>query len=140
MARGTGSLADRALRRSAAMMRAVGWFTLLGLPAGLVLWPEGFLWGTHPDSPHHPPLSPYLFMLMAMYLAWGVLLLRGARDPIANRALVDYGILANGLHAGVMAVLAVVHPHEGQHLLGDVPVLVVLCGVLWLWYPARVAR
>lgn len=57
-------MTDPSLASSARMMRAVGWFTLLAVPAGLVLYPPGFLWSTHPESPHHPPLSPYLFVLL----------------------------------------------------------------------------
>jgi hypothetical protein len=124
--------------QTAAMMRIVGWFTLLVLPLGLVAYPAGFLWGTHPDSPHHP-LSPYLFMLLAMYVAWAALMIRGARDPLANRAIVDYGILANALHGLVMLVEAFIYPHELQHLWADVPLLFVLCGVLWWWHPGRAA-
>jgi hypothetical protein len=128
------------LARSAAMMRAAGWITLVALPAALALYPPGFLWGTHPGSPHGPPWSPYLFMLAAMYGAWGVLMIRGARDPLANRSLVDYGILANGLHGLVMLVQAFVYPHELQHLWADVPALFALCAALWIWHPARGAR
>ena len=81
---------------SARMMRVVGWGTLIA-PVVAFVYPPGFLWGTHPESPHHPPLSPYLFMLGAMYAAWAILMIRGARDPLAHRSIVDYGILANGL-------------------------------------------
>ena len=122
---------------SARMMRIVGWFVLLVLPLGLVAYPAGFLWGTHQESPHYPPLSPYLFMLLAMYVAWAVLMIRGARDPLGNRAIVDYGILANALHGLVMFGEAFVYPHELQHLWADVPLLFVLCAVLWRWHPAR---
>jgi len=125
------------LERSATMMRAVGWVTLVILPAGLLAYPAGFLWGTHAESPHHPPFSPYLFMLLAMYVAWTVLMIRGARDPLANRAIVDYGILANLLHALVMLVEAFVYPYEMQHLWADVPALFIICAVLWIWHPAR---
>lgn len=126
-------------RRSAAMMRAVGWATLVLVPIGLVAYPAGFLWGTHPESPYHPPLSPYLYMLLAMYVAWGVLMIRGASDPVANRAIVDYGILANLLHALVMLVEAFVYPHEIQHLWADVPLLFAIAAVCWIWHPLRQA-
>jgi hypothetical protein len=104
------------------------------------VYPPGFLWGTHPESPYHPPLSPYLFMLGAMYLAWAILMIRGARDPVAHRSIVDYGILANGLHGLVMLVQSFVYPHEHQHLFADVPLLFVICAVLWIWHPQRVVR
>jgi len=122
------------------MMRAVGWLTLVVLPAGFVLYPAGFLWGTHAASPHHPPLSPYLFMLLAMYAAWAILMIRGARDPLAHRSIVDYGILANALHGLVMLAEAFVYPHEMQHLWADVPALFAICAVLWIWHPARAVR
>jgi len=132
-------MVGQSLERAAIMMRAVGWFTLVVLPAGFVVFPSGFLWGTHPQSPHEA-LSPYLFMLVAMYAAWAILMIRGARDPAANRAIVDYGILANLLHGLVMLVQAFLYPHELQHLWGDVPALFLLCGVLWHWHPARASR
>jgi hypothetical protein len=120
------------------MMRAVGWFTLVVLPiVTFFVYPPGFLWGTHPESPYHPPLSPYFFMLLAMYVAWAILMIRGARDPLAHRSLVDYGILANGLHGLVMLVQSFVYPHELQHLVADVPAVFLLCAVLWIWRPQR---
>jgi hypothetical protein len=123
---------------SARMMRAVGWFTLVVLPVlTFFVYPPGFLWGTHPESPYHPPLSPYFFMLLAMYVAWAILMIRGARDPLAHRSLVDYGILANGLHGLVMLVQSFVYPHELQHLIADVPAVFLLCVVLWIWHPQR---
>lgn len=122
------------------MMRAIGWGTLLVLPLGFVVYPAGFLWGTHEAAPHGPPLSPYLFMLIAMYAAWGILMIRGARDPLAHRDIVDYGILANALHGLVMLVQSFVLPHEIQHLWADVPLLFALCAALWIWHPARAAE
>ena len=123
-------------RHSATMMRAVGWGTLVLLPLAMLAYPPGFLWGTHAESPHEA-LSPYLFMLAALYVAWAILMIRSAADPLRHRVIVDYGILANGLHALVMLVQAFVYPHEIQHLWADVPALFALCGVLWYWHPAR---
>ena len=133
------AMGERSLARSAVVMRIVGWLTIVLLPAGLLVFPSGFLWGTHPESGHEP-WSPYLFMLMAMYVAWAILMIRGARDPIAHRDIVDYGILANGLHGLVMLVQSFWYTHELQHLAGDVPVLFVICAVLWHWHPMRVPR
>ena len=128
------------MRASATMMRLVGWGTLIALPIATFVYPPGFLWGTHPESPYHPPLSPYFFMLGAMYVAWAILMIRGARDPLAHRSIVDYGILANGLHGLVMLVQSFVYPHEHQHLFADVPALFALCAVLWIWHPQRAVR
>jgi hypothetical protein len=79
-------------------------------------------------------------MLGAMYLAWAILMIRGARDPVAHRSIVDYGILANGLHGLVMLVQSFVYPHEHQHLFADVPMLFAICAVLWIWHPQRALR
>ncbi len=133
-------MTKHSLSQSATMMRIVGWVTLVILPAALVAFPAGFLWGTHPQSPYHPPLSPYLFMLIAMYVAWAIMMIVGARDPLGYRRIVDYGILANLLHGLVMFVQSFVYVHEIQHLWGDVPALFVICGVLWFWHPARAVQ
>ena len=37
-----------------------------------------------------------------MFFAWGILMIRGAKDPKANAALFDYGILAFALHGLLM--------------------------------------
>jgi hypothetical protein len=136
------------LTRSARVMRIVGWGLIVGLPLALVLYAPGFAWGTLPREmpllgPTHPPshlngLHPYVFMLLALYLAWCILLIRGARDPKANAALFDYGILANLLHALVMIPQSFFYPNEHAHLWADIPLLLVMCAVLWIWHPNRI--
>ena len=102
---------EKRLRNSALVMRIVGWGLIPALLLGFVFYPPGFAWGILPEGisfgPAHPPshydgLHPYVFMLVALYLAWAILLIRGARDPRANAALFDWGILANLLHGLVM--------------------------------------
>ena len=110
--------AKKVLQQSAVMMKITGWGVIAVVVVGLV-YPPGFLWGRNPAGfPficwQHPPspydgLHPYVFMIGALYLAWAILMIRGATDPRANAALFDYGILANLLHAGLMI------PH-GIHL------------------------
>jgi hypothetical protein len=58
--------------------------------------PEGFpyIGPAHPPSPYDG-LHPYLFMLGALYVAFGILLIRGANDPRRNVALFDFGILSS---------------------------------------------
>ena len=136
------------LRRSALVMRVVGWGLSLGLALLLFLYPPGFLWGVAPAAfpnigPAHPQshldgLHPYLFMLGAMYLAYGILMIRGARDPLANAALFDYGILANLLHGLVMVPQAFHYPNEHAHLWADIPACFAICVALWIWHPRRV--
>ncbi len=135
------------LRKSALIMRIVGWVLVPGLILGFVGYAPGFAWGTLPEGmvlgPAHPPshydgLHPYAYMLVALYVAWAILLIRGARDPRANAALFNWGILANLLHGLVMIPQAFLYPNEHAHLWADVPVTFVLAAVMWIWHPNRV--
>ncbi len=135
------------LRKSALVMRIVGWGLIPGLILTFVLYAPGFTWGILPEGmplgPAHPPspydgLHPYVFMLVALYAAWSILLIRGARDPRANAALFDWGILANLLHGLLMIPQAFLYPNEHAHLWADIPVTFVLCAVMWIWHPNRV--
>lgn len=142
--------AEDRLKKSALVMRLVGWGLSVGLIALLFLYPPGFLWGVEPESfPHlgagHPPspydgLHPYLFMLGALYIAYGFLMIRGARDPKANAALFDFGILSSVFHALVMIPQAFYYPNEHAHLWADIPALVIVVLVLWTWHPNRAPR
>ena len=141
---------DRKLRNAALVMRVVGWGLAVGLIGLLFLYPPGFLWGVEPESfphigPGHPPspydgLHPYLFMLAALYVAYGILMIRGARDPRANAALFDFGILSSVLHGLVMIPQAFYYPNEHAHLWADIPALAVITVVLWIWHPNRILR
>ncbi len=128
-------------------MRLVGWSLIPGLLVAFVLYAPGFTWGILPEGmplgPAHPAsdydgLHPYVFMLVSLYVAWAILLIRGARDPRANAALFDYGILANLLHGLVMIPQAFLYQNEHAHLWADIPVTFVLCAVMWIWHPNRV--
>jgi Family of unknown function (DUF6632) len=141
--------ANKGLQQSALVMKILGWGIIVGLAGGLFLYPPGFLWGSHPASfpnigPPHPEspynaLHPYLFMIYVLYLAYGTLMIRGAKDPKANAALFDYGILANVLHGLVMFVQAFIYPNEHAHLWADVPVAFAVPVILWIYHPNRVA-
>jgi hypothetical protein len=141
--------AENRLRQSALVMQAVGWAISLGLVTLLFIYPPGFLWGTHGEAfphlgPAHPPsaldgLHPYLHMIGALYVAYGILMTRGARNPVANAALFDYGILANILHGLVMIPQAMFYANEHAHLWADIPLCFAVSLILWLWHPNRIA-
>ena len=135
------------LDQSSRMMRVMGWSFLVSMIPGVMLFPNGFLWGgvpinfplicfTHDPSPLDG-LHPYLFMMASMYVAWCILLIRGASEPMANAALIDFGILSNLLHGIVMIPMAFIYPNESAHLYFDIPLLFGMCGVLWYWHPKR---
>ena len=141
--------ANERLIKSATVMMVVGWLVIIALPASLLVYPEGFLWGgsnffpglgmPHPLSPYDG-LHPYLFMIASLYLAWAILMIRGTRDPKANAALFNWGILANLLHGLVMVPLAFLYPNEIAHIWTDIPILFVLCLVLWVYHPNRALK
>jgi hypothetical protein len=76
-------------------------------------------------------------MIIVLYLAWGILMVRGAKDPRANAALFDYGILANVLHALLMIPQAFIYPNEHAHLWADIPLLLAVSAILWVYHPNR---
>jgi hypothetical protein len=127
-------------------MKILGW-AMVCLSIGVPIYPPGFMWGSHPagfptvvphpDSPYHG-LHPYLFMIVALYMGWGILLIRGAKDPKANAALFDFGILANLLHGLVMLVAAFIYPNEIAHLWADVPLALGVSAICWIYHPNRV--
>lgn len=138
------------LRNAALVMKLIGWSLSVGIIALLFVYPPGFLWGVEPEwfphlGPGHPPssydgLHPYLYMIGALYVAYGILMVRGARDPQANAALFDFGILSSVLHGLVMIPQSFHYPNEHAHLWADIPALFVTAAVLWIWHPNRVPR
>jgi hypothetical protein len=138
---------ETSLRKSALVMRILGWLLAVGLLPMVFIYPPGFMWGAAPEGipiigPAHPPspydgLHPYLFMLWALYCAYGILLIRGAKDPHRNVALFDFGILSSVLHGLVMIPQVFFYPNEHAHLWSDIPFIFVMAAVLWIWHPNR---
>jgi hypothetical protein len=136
------------LKQSGIVMQVIGWGVIIGLPVMMLLYPPGMMWGSHPESfphlgPAHPDspydaLHPYLYMVGVFFVSWAILLIRGAKDPLAAASLFDFGILANGLHAVLMIFQAFIYPNEHAHLWTDVPVLIVVASACWYWHPRRV--
>ena len=126
-------------------MKITGWGLIVGMGLVPFFYAPGFLWGMLPlgfplCGPPHPPspydgLHPYVFMIGVLYLAWAILMIRGAKDPRANVALFDWGILANLLHAALMIPMAFIYPNEHAHMWADVPGLLALSAACWYWRP-----
>jgi len=141
---------NNGLGQSALVMRLIGWGLIVSLALAAFIYSPGFLWGSLPPwfpqcGPAHLPspydaLHPYILMIAVLYLAWAILMIRGAKDPKANAALFDYGILANLLHGLIMIPQAFIYPNEHAHLWADIPLLFVVCAILWIWHPNRLAR
>jgi hypothetical protein len=140
----------KSLQESALVVKILGWGLIGGLTGGLFLYPPGFLWGSHPAGfpnigPPHPEspldaLHSYLFMILSIYVAYGILLIRGAEDPKATAALFDFGLLSSLLHGSVMFVQAFIYPNEHAHLWADVPIAFLVAAIPWVYHPNRVAQ
>ena len=85
--------------------------------------------------------SHYLMMILGIYATLGVFLLMAARDPLRHASLIWFTVWSSIVHALIMAVQAMTDAGERGHLLGDVPVLllvaVVLGGLMPRGAPAR---
>jgi hypothetical protein len=115
------------------VLLATAAFLVFVLPFMFDLWPAGFRWA-HPAE--HPA---YERMIIAIYFALGVCLVAAALDPERHVILIDFTILSSLLHGAVMTYDSFAQPHEMTHLVGDVPVLFVLAGVL-IWLHPRWQR
>lgn len=90
-----------------------------------MFWPSGWAW--HPGS---PASSHYFMMIVAIYATLGAMLILAARDPAANRSLIDFTVWSSLVHAAVMAVQSFTDPMQMGHLAGDVPALLLVALVL----------
>ncbi|MFZ3272003.1 MAG: DUF6632 domain-containing protein [Mycobacterium sp.] len=97
---------------------------LLVYPLALV-WPSGWAW--HSGAPYQ---SEYFMMIVGVYATLGVFLLNAARNPQANLSLIWFTVWSSVVHAAIMAVQSFGSGHHMGHLLGDVPVLLLVAAVL----------
>jgi hypothetical protein len=97
---------------------------LLVYPLALV-WPSGWAW--HSGAPYQ---SDYFMMIVGVYATLGVFLLNAARNPQANLSLIWFTVWPSVVHAAIMAVQSFGGGHHMGHLLGDVPVLLLVAIVL----------
>jgi hypothetical protein len=92
-------------------------------PLGL-MWPSGWLW--------HGGHGQYYFqMICGVYAVLGAYLIAAARNPSEHRSLISFTVWSSVVHAAIMAAQAIYDEHEISHLVGDVPALLLVAGVLW---------
>ena len=111
---------------------AFGAIFCLIYPMGLI-WPAGWIW-------HGGQGEYYLQMICGVYATLGLFLILAARNPSQHKSLIDFTIWSSVVHAMIMAVQAVYDGHELGHLVGDVPALLLVAGVLWFLSPRAVAE
>ena len=104
-------------------LAAFGTVFLLVYPLAIV-WPSGWAWHAGP-----PDRSQYFMMIVGVYATLGVFLLMAARDPQGHRSLIWFTVWSSVVHGAIMAVQSMPTEHHG-HLLGDVPALFLVAGVL----------
>ncbi len=109
-------------------LQVFGWIYIVGVPVLMLwLWPSGWGW--------NPPQPTYEHMIMGVYSTLGIFLVRAARDPAAHASLIWFTIASNIVHGGIMLVHALFDETEWANLVGDVPALFLVAGVLWYLMP-----
>ncbi|HVP52820.1 MAG TPA: DUF6632 domain-containing protein [Terriglobales bacterium] len=108
----------------------LGLICLFGLyPLMMFLWPSGWRW--QPNQPE------YEQMILGIYATLGIFLLLASRNPSAHRSLIAFTAWSSLVHGGIMAVQAIRNPGERGHLLGDVPVLLIVWVALIVLAPPK---
>lgn len=103
-----------------------GLICIFGIYPLTILWPSGWAW-------HAGGQSLYLQMILGVYATLGVFLVIASRNPLQHRSLIWFAVWSSVVHAGIMAVQSMAYPEHRGHLLGDVPVLLLVAVVLaWL--------
>jgi hypothetical protein len=115
----SGSVPIAALRYA---LIATGLIFIFGIYALIQFWPSGWGWGVG-----H---SHYLPMILGVYATLGIFLIWASRDPLAHRSLIWFAVWSSVVHALVMTAQAIADPAERGHLLGDVPALLLVAGIL----------
>jgi len=88
----------------------------------MLFWPSGWSWNVE--------YSAYRMMIVGVYATLGVFLMLVARDPLANLSLIWFGVWSSVVHALVMGIQSFIEPGRMGHLVGDVPALLIVAGVL----------
>lgn len=106
-----------------------GLFLLVGLyPLMNWIWPDAWAW--------EPRQTEYEQMIQGVYATLGLFLVIASRKPREHRSLIQFTIWSSVVHAGIMAAQAT-HDHtERANLIGDVPALLMMAGVLWFLLPS----
>ncbi len=65
-------------------------------------------------------------MIVGVYAALGIFLIRAAGNPVANASLIWFTVWSSVVHALVMAYESLRNPMHQGHLIGDVPALLLV--------------
>ncbi len=73
----------------------------------------------------------YLQLLCGVYAVLGVYLIAASKNPSEHRSLISFTIWSSVVHSAIMGVQVFNDMREIGHLVGDVPALLLVAGVLW---------
>jgi hypothetical protein len=121
---------DTRLRWLRIVLIVFGVTFIVGIYPLSLMWPSGWAWGRG-----H---SHYLMMILGLYATLGVFLLLAARDPRRHASIIWFTVWSSVVHALIMAWQAMGDASERGHLLGDVPVLLVVAVALAALMPRGV--
>ena len=121
--------ADNQLKALRIALVLVGVIFVAGIYLLMIVWPSGWTW--------HTGHSDYPMMIVGVYATLGVFLILAARNPLAHLSLIWFTVWSSVVHAGIMAVESFANAANRGHLVGDVPALLVVAGVLAVLTPRR---
>ncbi|SVB31215.1 uncharacterized protein METZ01_LOCUS184069 [marine metagenome] len=109
------------------LLLVFGLVFIFGVYPLMQFWPSGWRWD--------PAQPEYQQMILGVYATLGVFLVLASRDPSQHRSLILFTAWSSLVHGGIMLVQAIRDTAEHGHLLGDVPVLIIVGIVLILLAP-----
>lgn len=118
---------ERRLKYLRVALIAVGLIAIFGLYPLMQLWHSGWAW--------HTGHSDYPLMIVGIYATLGVFLIRAAKNPLANLSLIWFTVWSSIVHGGIMAIQSFTSHGQHGHLVGDVPALFIIAGVLGVLTP-----
>lgn len=111
-------------------MLVIGALFTIGFYPMAQVWPNGWAW--------HPEQSPYLTMLLGVYMTLGACLMAGSRNPAANASLINFTIWSSMVHGCILAVQSAVFQDNLGHFYGEVPALFCIAAILLYLRPASI--
>lgn len=111
----------RAERLKIALVMIGALFTIGFYPL-VHLWPDSWAWSN--DQ------SPYLTMMLGIYMVLGAMLMLAAHHPEQNMSLIWFTIFSSIVHGCIMSVQAYVNPEHWGHFYGEVPIMFFIAAVL----------
>jgi hypothetical protein len=105
---------------------------LLAERGGVLNWT---IWNDVRFGAEHAHVPPMLF---AVYIVWGVFLLKASRDPLAYWSFLNFTMWANLVHSLLMAGQALMDMDRyWSKFLTDIPFLFFLAVGIYAWGPKR---